>query len=93
MIRLAVLCWLAGDGSNPARLKVQFFRPFRGDYWVIALDPEYRWAVVGHPQRMYLWILARESEMPDALFSRLLERAAQQGFDVSRVNRTPQPDG
>ena len=85
--------WLAGDGSNPARLKVQFFWPLRGDYWVIALDPEYRWAVVGHPQRKYLWILAREPEMRDLLYRALLQRAAEQEFDVLRVKRTPQPGG
>ncbi len=83
--------WLAGDGSNPAKLEVQFFWPFRGDYWVIALDTEYRWAMIGHPQRKYLWILSREPDMPDVLYRRLLQQAASQGFDVSAVQRTLQP--
>lgn len=83
--------WVAGDGSNAARLKVQFFWPFRGDYWVIGLDPDYRWAMVGHPRRKYLWILFREPVMPEALYRHLLERAASQGFDVSSVQRTLQP--
>ncbi len=49
----------AVEGSGNARLKVQFFWPFRADYWVIGLDDGYRWAVVGNPERKYLWILSR----------------------------------
>jgi len=37
-------------GSNNSKLKVRFFWPFEGDYWVLNLDPAYRWAAVGHPQ-------------------------------------------
>jgi apolipoprotein D and lipocalin family protein len=81
--------WVAGD--DPARLKVQFFWPFRADYWVIALDPEYRRAMVGLPSRKYLWILAREPSMSEAQYRGLLERAAAPGYDVSRMQRTPQP--
>lgn len=81
--------WVADD--DPARLKVQFFWPFRADYWVIALDPGYRWAMVGQPSRKYLWILAREPDMSEAQYRELLERAAAQGYDVSRMKRTPQP--
>ncbi|HUF21819.1 MAG TPA: lipocalin family protein [Burkholderiales bacterium] len=87
--RASARAWVAGD--DPARLKVQFFWPFRADYWVIALDPEYRWAMVGQPSRKYLWILAREPQIPEAVYLDLLERAAAQGYDVSRMQRTPQP--
>lgn len=79
------------DASN-ARLKVRFFWPFTGDYWVLALDPDYRWALVGHPDREHLWILSRTPRIDDALYQELVAKARAQGFDVSRLARTPQPD-
>lgn len=80
------------DASN-ARLKVRFFWPFTGDYWVLALDPDYRWAVVGHPDREHLWLLSRTPRIDDALYQELVTKARAQGFDVSRLVRTPQPGG
>jgi apolipoprotein D and lipocalin family protein len=53
------------DGETNAKLKVSFFGPFWGDYWIIDLDAEYRWAVVGEPKRKYLWILSRTRSMND----------------------------
>ena len=53
------VAWVTDEEKSRAKLKVQFFWPFRGDYWIIELDPEYRYAAVGHPSRNYLWILAR----------------------------------
>ena len=50
--------WVVDPATN-AKLKVQFFWPFSGDYWIIDLDPGYEYAVVGHPSREYLWILSR----------------------------------
>ena len=47
------------DKVTHAKLKVWFFWPFKGDYWIIDLDPDYQWAVVGVPSRKYLWILSR----------------------------------
>lgn len=81
----------ATDESN-ARLRVRFFWPFAGDYQVIALDPGYRWAVVGHPGRDSLWILSRTPRIEDALYRELVARAEAQGFEVARLVRTPQPD-
>ena len=77
------------EGSGNARLRVSFFWPFHGDYWVIGLDPEYRWAVVGTPERDMLWILSRtpQMELPD--YTRALETARSQGFPVERVQGTP----
>ncbi len=82
----------AVDETN-ARLKVRFFWPFSGDYWVLALDPDYQWSVVGHPEREYLWILSRTPQIDDALYRELLSKARAQGFDVSRLERTLQPGG
>jgi apolipoprotein D and lipocalin family protein len=68
-------------GSQGARLRVSFFRPFYGDYWVLALDPAYRWVLVGEPRRKYAWVLAREPDLDDATLDALLTRAAALGFD------------
>jgi apolipoprotein D and lipocalin family protein len=76
-------------GGSTAKLKVTFFWPFYGDYWVLELDPEYRWVVVGEPGRKYLWILTREPNPPDELVQRLTELAAKKGYDVSKLVRTP----
>ena len=49
----------AVEGTGNAQLKVSFFWPFRSDYWVIGLDEDYQWAVVGNPNRKFLWVLSR----------------------------------
>ncbi len=72
------------EGPN-SKLKVTFFWPFYGDYWILDLDPEYRWAVVGEPNRKYLWILSRTPELDREVYEQLVERAAKQGYDVSRL--------
>lgn len=79
------------DPTTNAKLTVSFFWPFRGDYWVIELDPSYRFAVVGHPSRDYLWILARTPTLDAATYDGIVARAAQQGYDTSRLRRMPQP--
>lgn len=81
----------AVEGSGNAKLRVSFFWPFYGDYWVIGLDPEYRWAVVGAPDRDYLWILSRTPRMAPGDYAEAVARARAQGFDVSRLRITEQP--
>jgi apolipoprotein D and lipocalin family protein len=80
------------DTQSKARLQVSFLPAWlrwlpvgRGDYWVIDLAPDYRYAVVGEPQRRYLWILARTPQIDPALLGRIRARLAAQGFDVSRL--------
>jgi apolipoprotein D and lipocalin family protein len=79
------------DPKSNAKLKVSFFWPFWGDYWIIDLDPEYRYAVVGHPSRKYLWILSRTRSMDPLIYSGILERLTAQGYDVTRLRVTLQP--
>jgi apolipoprotein D and lipocalin family protein len=86
------VAWIEDPNESQAKLKVQFFWPFRADYWIIELDPDYRYAVVAHPSRNYLWILSRTRTMDPAVYERLLARIEAQGFDVERLNRTPQPE-
>lgn len=77
------------EGSQGAKLRVSFFRPFYGDYWILELDPEYRWVLVGEPGRRYAWILARQTTLDAATLDRLLARAAALGFDRRAFVRTP----
>lgn len=73
---------------GPGKLKVTFFWPFFGDYWILALDPDYRWVVVGSPDRRYLWILARSPRIEEGLYQSLVARAQAQGFDPAGLVRT-----
>lgn len=77
-------------GSNNAKLKVQFFWPFRGDYYIIGLADDYSWAVVGHPKHTYLWILSRFSYMTSDTYSMILDLIKQKGYDTSLLQKTPQ---
>jgi apolipoprotein D and lipocalin family protein len=85
------VAWVTDPQESPAKLKVQFFWPFRGDYWIIALDPDYRYAAVGHPSRDYLWILARTPTLDPSLYRAVSARLEAQGYDLSRLRPTPQP--
>jgi apolipoprotein D and lipocalin family protein len=77
-------------GSNNAKLRVQFFWPFRGDYWIIELADDYSYAVVGAPGRNYLWILSRSPKMSDEAYAILLSKVSAMGFDISRLQKTDQ---
>ena len=78
------------DTTSNAKLKVQFFWPFKGDYWIIDLAEDYSYAVVGHPNREYLWILSRTPKMGDSLYQSILERIKLIGFDITKLNKTVQ---
>jgi apolipoprotein D and lipocalin family protein len=79
------------DRTTNAKLEVSFFRPFWGDYWVIDLADDYTYAVVGHPGRDYLWILARAPTLPDATYQSIVARLRAEGYETSRLVRTLQP--
>ena len=78
------------EGSGNAKLRVSFFWPFYGDYWVLALDPDYREVLVGAPDRKYAWVLSRTPTMPQERVDALLQRAQALGFDASAFVATPQ---
>lgn len=61
-----------------------------GDYWVIDLDADYQLAAVSEPKREFLWILARTPSVPRQAYDALLERLERQGFDLSKLQKTPQ---
>jgi Bacterial lipocalin len=83
------VAWIP-DKKSPAKLKVQFFWPFSGDYWIMELDKEYRYVLVGDPSLKYLWILAREKKMDDTTYNMLLKKAIDNGYNVKSIIRVEQ---
>ena len=80
----------APEATQTAQLKVSFFWPFRSDYWVVGLDPDYRWALVGNPNRKYLWLLSRTPQLPAIEQEKALQAAAAQGYDLGQLKFTAQ---
>jgi len=85
------------EGSSNAKLEVRFapgflsFLPFVwGDYWVIDLDKDYKYAVVADPARKYLWVLSRTPELDTATYQDILRRIERQGFKPNKLIETPQ---
>jgi apolipoprotein D and lipocalin family protein len=76
--------------SDNAKLKVQFFWPFKGKYWIIDLADDYSYAVVSHPNKKYLWILSRTPQMNDAIYQQILSRLKEKGFDLTKLQITKQ---
>jgi apolipoprotein D and lipocalin family protein len=76
--------------SGNAKLRVQFFWPFRGKYWIIDLAEDYSYAVVSHPNRRYLWILSRTPVLEDTIYRQIIARLREKGLDVTQLNMTPQ---
>ncbi len=76
--------------SGNAKLKVQFFWPFKGKYWIIDLADDYRFAVVSHPNKKYLWILSRTPQMTKTDYQAICNRLKEKGFDLSKLQITEQ---
>ncbi len=85
------------DEKTNAKLEVRFAPAWLswlpqvwGDYWIIDLDKDYKYAVVGDPDRDYLWILSRTPEMDSETYQGILERVEKKGFNPSKLIKTPQ---
>jgi apolipoprotein D and lipocalin family protein len=81
--------WVVDTKTN-AMLKVSFFWPFSADYWILELGKDYEYAVVGEGSRRFLWILSRASQMDESLLSEITGRMQAEGFNVARLEKTPQ---
>jgi len=79
------------DPATNAKLKVSFFGPFYGDYWVLDRADDYSWAIVGEPSGRYLWLLAREASPAPSRIAAQIARAKALGYDTSMLIRTKQP--
>jgi apolipoprotein D and lipocalin family protein len=84
---------IIADRATNATWHLRFFKLISVDYVVLDLDPDYRWAVVGHPSRRWGWILARTATLPDPLYQSILERARSQGYNPDQFVKVPQPAG
>ncbi|KAL7134542.1 hypothetical protein ABFS83_11G033300 [Erythranthe nasuta] len=85
--------------SDEAKLKVKFYVPpflpiipVTGDYWVLHIDDDYQYALVGQPTRKYLWILSRQTRLDEEIYNQLLEKAKEEGYDVSKLQKTAQSE-
>lgn len=68
-----------------AKLEVQFFWPFKGDYWILEVDDHYEYALVGEPSRENLWILSRKPAIELGTLQMLTSKAQELGFDTERL--------
>ncbi len=77
---------------NPggSKLLLTFYYVVRGDHWIVGLDPDYRWSLVGTPSRRRLWLMSRTPRLDPAGYDRAMEVAAAQGYDAARVTPTAQ---
>jgi|SRR5665213_3060374 len=80
---------LVGNGTQ-GRLKVSFFGPFYAGYNVIAIDPDYRYAMVAGNNLDYLWLLSREKTMPEEYKNKYLQQAKDLGYDTGKLVWTNQ---
>lgn len=83
--------WVQSEESN-ARLWVRFFWPFRGHYWIVDLDDDYRWAVVSTPDRDPFWILSRTPCIDQQTFDQIVSSLHRRNFDLERMETTLQRD-
>lgn len=74
----------------PSKLKVSFFWIFYGDYFVLELDAQYQWAVIGSSSDKYLWILSRTPQMDPTVYQSLLDKLTQRGYATSKLLVVPQ---
>ncbi|TYG60000.1 hypothetical protein ES288_D07G032100v1 [Gossypium darwinii] len=89
----------ADPKSDEAKLKVKFYVPpflpiipVTGDYWVLYIDEDYQYVLVGGPTKKYLWILCRQKHMDEEIYNILEQKAKDLGYDVSKLHKTPQSD-
>ncbi len=83
------------DKNTNSKLEVSFvsflgIRPFWGDYWIIGLGENYEYAIVGHPERKYGWILSRTPTLSDETMKVIYETLSKQGYNINQFELTDQ---
>lgn len=76
--------------SEPGKLKVSFFWFFYADYFVLELDENYQYAMIGSSSPKYFWILSRTPQMDDFTYQMLLEKARKRGYHLDKLEKVPQ---
>ncbi len=85
--------WNAGgvmDKTGAAKFKLTYVWPFTEKYWVLAVGPEYEWALLGSPNRKALWVLSRTAVMKPEVLADIQAKAAAEGFTVAKLVMVPQ---
>ncbi len=77
------------DRVSNAVWEMQFLWPFKADYRIVYVDPDYRRTIVGRNQRDYVWIMARDPQIEEADYQGLVSLLATEGYDVSAIQRVP----
>lgn len=77
--------------DEPGKLKVAFFLFFYGDYYVMELDDDYRWALIGSSSDKYLWVLSRTPQLKESTKKHILEKVEKRGYDLSKLIWVDQP--
>jgi apolipoprotein D and lipocalin family protein len=77
-------------GTGNALWGMQFIWPFKGDFRIVWLEPDYSITVIGREKRDYVWIMAREPQIPEAKYQEIIAFLKGVGYDVSQVQRVPQ---
>ncbi|HHH54716.1 MAG TPA: lipocalin, partial [Bacteroidetes bacterium] len=65
---------------------------FYGDYYVMELDENYQWAVIGSSSDKYLWILSRSPKMEDSLYNQILKKLSNRGYNINKLIKVKQKD-
>jgi len=78
--------------SEPGKLKVSFFWIFYGDYFVLELDENYQYVMIGSSSPKYFWILSRTPQMAPEVYEMLLERARKRGYNLEKLVKVPQSE-
>ena len=78
------------DQTSNAIWGMQFIWPFKSDFRIVYVSPDYSKTIIGRIKRDYVWIMAREPQISDAEYDELVQLIAQQGYDVSKMQKVPQ---
>ena len=88
--KLLEKAFLPDPELEPGKLKVSFFWNFYGDYFVLDLDENYQWAIVGSSSDKYLWILSRTPQLELYIYNELTDKIKSRGYDVSQLIKVEQ---
>jgi apolipoprotein D and lipocalin family protein len=78
------------DTQTNAVWGMQFIWPFKGDFRIVYLDPNYTQTVIGREKRDYVWIMARQPTIPESDYQRIVEFLAREGYETGKIQKVPQ---
>ena len=73
------------NSDEPGKLKVAFFLFFYADYFILELDKNYQWVLIGSSSDKYLWILSRTPKLEQETLDYILKKASERGYDTDKL--------